>query len=292
MGAAYVAGLQVQRDEATAGEMPDRQQPSDELATPQISSDPGQPETPDPAVGGVANSSDANDALDYEATDVAEDAAADFEVAGTDEQGRPLPVLPAQLVPNTDNAKALPGYHPDPIDAPASGPYTVVHGGRFYLRGTVGSENIRQELIRTNLLILPMDVLVIEYEIDSDEEWYLGDNYPVFLEDDVLFPPDSAVVDERFVPLFEIGANLLILDPALGIRITGHTDSQGTSDYNLDLSEARADAVRAQYLAFGAAERQVIAVGKGEAEPIADNVTDEGRQTNRRVEFEFISLED
>ena len=228
----------------------------------------------------------------YEAQAVDDDATLEFESDETDALGRPLPVLPDVLVPNTADAERLPGYHPDPVGVPDSGPYTVVHGGRFYLRGTVGSENVRQDLIRRNLLILPLEVLVIEYRIDADEGWYFGDDYPVFLEDDVLFARGSAEVDERFVPLFEIGANLLALDPELAIRVTGHTDSQGNDEFNLELSTRRAEAVRAQYLAFGAREEQVIAEGRGEAEPIADNATEAGRQANRRVDFEFIRLDE
>ncbi len=235
--------------------------------------------------------SEEDPAMDYEVQAVDGEATLDTETDGTDALGRPLPALPDVLVPNTPDAETLPGYFPDPIDAPESGPYTVVHGGRFYLRGTVSSENVRQDLIRTNLTILPLEVLVIEYRLDDNEEWFLGDNYPVFLEDDVLFALGSTEVDERFVPLFEIGANLLLLDPGLGIRITGHTDADGNSEFNLELSRERAEAVRAQYLSFGVAEEQVIAEGKGETDPVAPNNTEEGRQANRRVDFEFVQLD-
>ncbi|MFQ5644325.1 MAG: OmpA family protein [Thiogranum sp.] len=73
------------------------------------------------------------------------------------------------------------------------------------------------------------------------------------------------------------------------INVIGHTDSQGPESYNQGLSERRAQAV-ADYLAtVGNVDRQKMQVsGKGEAEPIGDNSTDEGRRLNRRVVIEVI----
>ena len=69
------------------------------------------------------------------------------------------------------------------------------------------------------------------------------------------------------------------------IRIEGHTDSVGTAEYNLALSQRRAQSV-VQYLVkhMGVSEDQLIVVGKGENDPIADNETESGRQRNRRVQ--------
>ena len=229
--------------------------------------------------------------LTYEAGDVADDASMDFAVDGADAQGRPLPALPDQLVANTSDPTSLPGYYPDPPSAPDLGPYAVIQGGRFYLRGTLSSENLRQEMIRRALLLVPADRLVIEYEIDEADPWYLDDPFLVLLEDDVLFAPGSDEVDERILPVIQTGASLLAIDPRLGVRITGHTDDQGAEDLNLELSQLRADAVRDQYLAFGVSEYQIESVGLGESEPVADNTTEEGREANRRVEIEVITLE-
>jgi outer membrane protein OmpA-like peptidoglycan-associated protein len=70
------------------------------------------------------------------------------------------------------------------------------------------------------------------------------------------------------------------------IQIEGHTDSVGSDRYNLQLSERRARRVK-QYLVrhYRLPPAQLLAVGRGEAEPIADNTTPEGRQKNRRVEL-------
>ncbi len=76
--------------------------------------------------------------------------------------------------------------------------------------------------------------------------------------------------------------------PNLKLRVEGHTDSQGSDSLNQELSQKRAEAVRA-YLAGpgGVANSPVDAVGLGESHPIASNETSDGRAKNRRVEFIF-----
>lgn len=84
-------------------------------------------------------------------------------------------------------------------------------------------------------------------------------------------------------------ASLRRLASAVGkkksVRVEAHTDSQGGDAANLVLSQRRADAVRQVLLAGGLTAARVKAVGKGEAEPLADNGTADGRARNRRVEI-------
>jgi len=72
---------------------------------------------------------------------------------------------------------------------------------------------------------------------------------------------------------------------ATSATIVGHTDSTGSATYNQALSEDRAQAVRAYVAGKGVDTARLIAEGKGESAPIADNATAEGRATNRRVEI-------
>jgi outer membrane protein OmpA-like peptidoglycan-associated protein len=71
--------------------------------------------------------------------------------------------------------------------------------------------------------------------------------------------------------------------PALAGEIGGHTDSQGSDAYNVDLSRRRALAVRDYLTARGLPTAQLAVAGYGESQPIADNATPEGRAQNRRV---------
>jgi len=80
--------------------------------------------------------------------------------------------------------------------------------------------------------------------------------------------------------------------PYLRYEIQGHTDAQGSDDYNMLLSAARAGTVRSYLLAKGIADSNLIAIGYGETRPIDDNNTAKGRAVNRRVEFTIIDSND
>jgi outer membrane protein OmpA-like peptidoglycan-associated protein len=74
----------------------------------------------------------------------------------------------------------------------------------------------------------------------------------------------------------------------LRYEIQGHTDSQGSDEYNLVLSAARAGTVRGYLVVKGINDSSLIAIGYGESSPVADNSTSLGRATNRRVDFKII----
>lgn len=71
--------------------------------------------------------------------------------------------------------------------------------------------------------------------------------------------------------------------PERKVQIEGHTDNVGSEDSNLGLSQRRADAVRSYLMQQGIGADRLVAAGKGEGQPIADNASDSGRQQNRRV---------
>lgn len=76
------------------------------------------------------------------------------------------------------------------------------------------------------------------------------------------------------------------------INIYGYTDSKGTDEYNLGLSERRAQAVKNYLTTKGLASSRLISIGMGEKEPIASNDTEAGRAQNRRVEFAITANEE
>ncbi len=77
--------------------------------------------------------------------------------------------------------------------------------------------------------------------------------------------------------------------PEVNLEISGHTDNRGKADYNLDLSQRRADSVKTYFVQRGVASARLQAIGYGLTRPIADNKTGSGRATNRRTEFRLIN---
>ena len=74
-------------------------------------------------------------------------------------------------------------------------------------------------------------------------------------------------------------------NPKTHLEIAGHADNVGAQDYNLALSQRRAEAVKNYFIARGVAEQHLAAQGYGSSLPIADNATAGGRQRNRRTEI-------
>ena len=112
-----------------------------------------------------------------------------------------------------------------------------------------------------------------------------GDQLVVTMPNDILFATDSTAVSAALRSDLSIVANSLNRYPNTTVNVVGHTDNVGAASYNYDLSTRRAQAV-AQILAVnGVSQSRLRTVGRGEDQPIATNLTAEGRQQNRRVEI-------
>ena len=72
--------------------------------------------------------------------------------------------------------------------------------------------------------------------------------------------------------------------PEVSVRITGHTCWLGSNEHNLDLSQRRADAVANYLVSQGIDRDRLFVAAEGESQPIDTNLTEDGRQSNRRVE--------
>lgn len=95
---------------------------------------------------------------------------------------------------------------------------------------------------------------------------------------------DSTLSREGAAILQEVAAALM-QNPAMRIEIAGHSDDVGSAANNVKISLARANMVKAWLTKMGVDASRLQPTGRGEAEPIADNGTSEGRAANRRVEF-------
>jgi outer membrane protein OmpA-like peptidoglycan-associated protein len=74
----------------------------------------------------------------------------------------------------------------------------------------------------------------------------------------------------------------------LRIKVTGHTDSDGSDAYNVDLSKRRAEALINYFIDHGLTRDRIEIDFKGESQPVDSHETPEGKQHNRRVDFSFI----
>lgn len=104
----------------------------------------------------------------------------------------------------------------------------------------------------------------------------------------INFEPGSATIDASTLGVMDDIAEVLTVCGDLRLEIQGHTDSQGGEDMNLNLSQARAQSVLNELRARRVLTSSFNAKGYGEAKPIADNNTEEGREANRRIEFKLI----
>jgi outer membrane protein OmpA-like peptidoglycan-associated protein len=100
------------------------------------------------------------------------------------------------------------------------------------------------------------------------------------------FELDSAELKPEAIADLEKISRQLAAQPDRKIRIVGHADDTGGPDYNLKLSEARAESVRKVLLKNGLQENQLEIRAQGETRPIADNESESGRARNRRVELQ------
>ncbi|HEB77344.1 MAG TPA: cell envelope biogenesis protein OmpA [Methylothermaceae bacterium] len=112
-----------------------------------------------------------------------------------------------------------------------------------------------------------------------------GNNLRLIMPGNITFATNSAEIAPQFYSTLNAVALVLKEFPETLIEVTGHTDSTGSEEYNLQLSQQRANSVAQYLIAQGIAPNRILAKGMGESMPIAPNDTPEGRAANRRVEI-------
>jgi outer membrane protein OmpA-like peptidoglycan-associated protein len=112
-----------------------------------------------------------------------------------------------------------------------------------------------------------------------------GSELIVRMPNGILFDVDSAALRPQVQSDLNVLAGNLLRYPNSTIFVVGHTDNTGSAAHNQQLSQRRAQSVASVLMAGGVAPGRIIATGRGEDQPIASNLTPEGRQANRRVEI-------
>lgn len=175
-------------------------------------------------------------------------------------------------------------------DSPPSPPeatltHIVYDDGVLFIRGVASSEETVAARVAQLEEVFGVGNVIPEVALDPAFPDDPNSPVSVYFAQNVLFPTGSADIEPRFLDVVGASAAFLQLSSDTGITITGHTDDQGTEQANLLLSQQRVDAVREAMIAQGGDPDRITAIGVGEAEPIAENTTEEGRALNRRVEL-------
>jgi outer membrane protein OmpA-like peptidoglycan-associated protein len=112
----------------------------------------------------------------------------------------------------------------------------------------------------------------------------------VEIRDKVFFDLDSARIKAASYNILDDVAATLENHPELRlVEVQGHTDDQGAEDYNLELSQRRAEAVRQYLVEQGIEADRLVARGYGESQPLQPGTTEDAREVNRRVVFKILA---
>ncbi len=139
------------------------------------------------------------------------------------------------------------------------------YAGRYYFLHIVEKEPMQQ--------VITADAMAAAIDKDG------------FIALDIHFATAKAEILPESQPLIGEIAAMLKKRPALAVGVEGHTDNTGTATGNLALSKARAQSVVTALVGAGIAAGRLTPAGFGQEKPIADNRTEAGRATNRRVEI-------
>jgi len=112
-----------------------------------------------------------------------------------------------------------------------------------------------------------------------------GSELIVTMPEGILFDIDSASLRPAVRSELNVLAGNLLRYPNSTVFVTGHTDNTGSAAYNQDLSQRRAQSVASVLTSGGVNPGRLVVSGRGEDQPIASNLTADGRQLNRRVEI-------
>ncbi|MCA9694652.1 MAG: OmpA family protein, partial [Myxococcales bacterium] len=104
----------------------------------------------------------------------------------------------------------------------------------------------------------------------------------------IFFDVDKDTIKKKSHATLNNAVKVLNEFPEQRVEISGHTDSDGSREHNVDLSQRRADAVKKYLVDKGVDAERIETVGHGPDKPIADNNTKKGKAQNRRIEFKLI----
>jgi outer membrane protein OmpA-like peptidoglycan-associated protein len=118
----------------------------------------------------------------------------------------------------------------------------------------------------------------------------MGDNITLNMPSSITFGLNSADLNAQFYNALD-GVSMVLKEyDKTVVEVAGHTDSSGSDQYNLGLSERRAQAVSSYLSSHGVKSQRLLPIGAGETHPVASNDTEQGRASNRRVELTIVPV--
>jgi len=118
-----------------------------------------------------------------------------------------------------------------------------------------------------------------------------GDQLELIMPGNITFNTNEYSIRPNFHSVLDSVSQVLAKYVDTRLRVTGHTDSTGSRDYNYSLSDRRATSVANYLAANGIDQGRLITQGVGPDQPIASNDTESGRAMNRRVELQIVAIQ-
>lgn len=191
---------------------------------------------------------------------------------------------------STTESSAAPTSTVPAASAADAARWVDVVDGSLALRGTV-PDDATADAISAVLGEVAGDNEVV-LEVENARSSPAAAALPLVVRNADLFEAGSTTPNESVGDLIDLGVALLDADPGVTIEIGGHTDDVGEEASNLELSEARAQAIADALIEAGADEARLSVQAYGETEPVGDNGTESGRAENRRIELAVSGLFD
>ncbi len=166
----------------------------------------------------------------------------------------------------------------------------VIEGNTLYLEGTVPNVEVSSSIEGAAKGALGDDRVVNNFAVDSGAVYSVDAHVPLTVAETVLFSTGRADIGTQYETLIDLGVDLMMSEEQVELTVIGHTDDVGEQETNAQLSLQRAQATADEFVRRGIDVERLGVEGRGESEPIASNETDEGRRTNRRVEFLITGL--
>jgi len=239
-----------------------------------LSDDGGSTDTSDTSTDTAPTGSDTSQSA-ADTTDTSAAALADAEQADGDEAD----MMTIRIEPSSENGD--PG-----AAAPATA--TIRDDGLLHVEGAFTSDDEAAIFLTRAAEVFGEANIVESFVIDSGAP--TGDVTDVALDKPVLFETGSATIHPDYIPFLEACGDVLKFNPQIVMSISGYTDTSGSSELNLELSQQRAEAIVAFYESIDIGAEQLVATGYGEDAPMADNTTVEGRSQNRRAMLQLLNI--